>query len=504
MEREVKLSTHPGFALPDLGDEASGLSHEPLTERILTAVYWDTSDLRLTRSGHTLRHRSSSDGAENGWTVKLADEGAGPVLSRREVTFDGGPGHPPASAVSLVRALARAACLVPVGKLVTRRRRSHVVDGDGRPVLEIDEDEVSVFEGRRVAARFRELEVEMAPGTGPDPGLLDTVVQRLRAAGAGQPDPTPKIVRALGARALAPEDFVAPQIDAMSTIGDVVRAAIANGAGRWLHHDPGVRLGDDDEDVHQARVAIRRLRSDLRTFSSLLEPAWLVAIGEELAWAAEGLGRVRDADVLYDRLRRQAGALPAADAAAAAAVLRRLSAERELAREQLLTTMDTPRYVSLLDHLVQAAAAVPFGPDAGPERPAADVLPGLVLRPWRHLAKAVAALGGDPPDEALHDVRKRAKRARYAAEGAIAVVGRDARRLARAVAEVQEVLGVLHDAVVAEQWLRSSSARDVSPEEAFVAGQLCAVQHRQIDEARRDWRSAWKAAKVKKLRSWLA
>ena len=504
VEREVKLSAQPAFILPDLGDEESGLSHEMLTERTLTAIYWDTADLRLTRSGNSLRHRSSTDGAENGWTVKLAEDGAGPVLSRREVTFDGAPGHPPVPAVSLVRAVARGASLVPVGKLVTRRRRSHVLDGDGRPVLEIDDDEVSVYEGRRVASRFREVEVELDPGAGADTTLLDGVVKRLRVAGAGRPDPTPKIVRALGARALAPPEVVAPQVDAKSTIGDVIRAAIANGVGRWLHHDPGVRLGDDDEDVHQARVATRRLRSDLRTFASLLDPTWLAGVRDELAWAGNELGRVRDADVLYGRLRGQAGALPAADTRASATVLRKLSAEREVARSELLAAMDTPRYVALLDRLVQAAVAVPFGPDADPERPAVDVLPGLVLRPWRHLAKAVGGLGADPPDAALHEVRKRAKKARYAAEAAIAVVGKDARRLARAVAGVQEVLGELQDAVVAEQWLRSLSTHGASAERAFVAGQLCAMQQGLIDAARVAWRPAWTAADAKKLRSWLA
>jgi CHAD domain-containing protein len=297
---------------------------------------------------------------------------------------------------------------------------------------------------------------------------------------------------------------VAPPLDAGSTIGEVIRAAIAGGVDRWLHHDPGVRLGDDDEDVHQARVATRRLRSDLRTFASLLDPTWLAGVRDELAWAADELGRVRDADVLYGRLRRQVGTLPAMDARAGAAVLRKLSAEREVARHDLLAAMDTPRYVALLDRLVQASASVPFGPDAEPGRPAADVLPGLVLRPWRHLAKAVDGLGADPPDDALHEVRKRAKRARYAAEAAVSVVGKDARRLGRAVAAVQEVLGDLQDAVVAEQWLRCLGTPGGSVERAFVAGQLCALQHRLIAAARQDWRAAWKAADAKKLRAWLA
>ena len=82
---------------------------------------------------------------------------------------------------------------------------------------------------------------------------------------------------------------------------------------RLLRHDPGVRLGIDIEDVHQARVATRRLRSDLRTFQPLLDEAWADALRDELRWLGAELGRVRDAEVLRDRLRAAATTLPAPD-----------------------------------------------------------------------------------------------------------------------------------------------------------------------------------------------
>src|SRR5207248_914878 len=83
---------------------------------------------------------------------------------------------------------------------------------------------------------------------------------------AGEPDTTPKVVRALGPRALEPLPGQVSRVDADSTMGEVVRAAVGNALARIVGHDPGVRLGDDPEDVHQARVGTRRLRSDLRTF----------------------------------------------------------------------------------------------------------------------------------------------------------------------------------------------------------------------------------------------
>jgi CHAD domain-containing protein len=136
------------------------------------------------------------------------------------------------------------------------------------------------------------------------------------------------------------------------------------------------------------------------------------------------------------------------------------------------------------------------------QRPAAEVLPGLVRTPWRHLRRAVAALGDDPPDDALHEVRIRAKRLRYAGEAAAPVIGKPAKQLAAAVAEVQGVLGDMQDAVVAEEWLRKT-AMSGPPSQAVVAGILIARQRQQQEACRKAWIKPWKKASAKKRRAWL-
>jgi len=515
IEREVKLGAHATFMLPDLAkaaaggwggeDGGAGPTVVALGERSLTATYWDTGDLRLTRSGLSLRHRTASDGLERGWTVKLPAPGdGGPALNRSEVAYTGPDREPPGEAATLVLATVRGAPLEPVARLVTKRRRSHVLDAEGRVALEVADDEVSVMDGRRVAARFRELEVEVAPGEHDGDDLLPLVVRCLREAGAGAPDPTPKIVRALGPRALAAPDVEVPEIGRKATAGEVVRAAIAAGTRRLVAHDPGVRLGGDDEDVHQARVATRRLRSDLATFRPLLDEVWVAEVRSELGWLADELGAVRDADVLLARLRRQAEQLGKADALAAATLLRSLDAERAQARSRAGEALQTPRYTTLLDRLVVAGAAPPLT-EAADQR-ADEAVPSLVVRSWRHLAKAVDQVGEDSPDELLHEVRKKAKRCRYACEAVVAVVGRDAKQMGAAVAGVQEVLGDLQDAAVAELWLRSHAIGLTgagAASRAFSAGLLTGVQHQAATAARDDWRSAWKTASAKKLRTWL-
>ncbi|MDQ1373393.1 MAG: hypothetical protein QOJ09_731, partial [Actinomycetota bacterium] len=158
------------------------------------------------------------------------------------------------------------------------------------------------------------------------------------------------------------------------------------------------------------------------------------------------------------------------------------------------------RYADLVENLVHAAGAPRLTPEAADV--ARRVLPEVVRRPWKHLESAVAALGDAPADALLHEVRIRAKRARYAAEAVAPVIGKPATQLASALADVQSVLGDLQDAAVAEDWLRAAAASSRGSQ-AVVAGQLVAIQHQEMERSRRRWRTAWKAAAKKSLRSWL-
>jgi CHAD domain-containing protein len=577
VEREVKLDAGVGFRVPDFTGVWPGLSIRTQPAQHLNAVYVDTPDLRLIRSGLTLRHRTDRGTGRGTWTLKLPVPEHGAALSRRELNWPGTPGPVPAEIASLVRAYRRTASLGPVARLVTLRQRVLVCDRFDEALLEIDDDVVSVMDGRRLAARFREVEVEVV---GPAPeALLNAIVDRLRDAGAVPAGGPPKVARALGARAVEPPDVVPVTVRANTTMGETVRAAVAHGYLRLLAHDLGVRLADDPEDVHQARVATRRLRSDLRTFRAFLPEGWDVETRQELGWVAEALGRARDADVLLDRLQGHVQGLEADDARAAGTLVARLVDERDQAHEALLAVMDSERYGRLMDRLVDAAHELPplkvdalepapeaviepqpaTAPPEVTAEPAADaeamlepvalqgatlepggavvpvepVLPGdmltsaapgphtaapvveadrdatarqlaagVVAGPWRHVNRAVQSLGAEPADDALHEVRIRAKRLRYASEAVAGVVGKPAGKLARAAADLQGILGDFHDAIVAEQWLRSASQTLTVPE-ALAAGQLIALERAAAEKCRAQWHASWKRLHRRKLRAWL-
>ena len=284
------------------------------------------------------------------------------------------------------------------------------------------------------------------------------------------------------------------------TVAEVVRTAIAKSAAQLEAHERGVLDGDDPHAVHQARVATRRLRSDLRTFEPFLDEAWAANLRGEVRWRPWELGAVRDVEVMRDRLRGHAEQLPPGDADTVGHVLRRLDADREAARAILLASMRSTRYAELRAALAEAAKRPRLSRRAGkrPER----ALGQVVRDRWKKLKGAVDKLGPHPADEALHAVRIRAKRCRYAAEACAPVFGKPARRFAREMAAVQDILGEHHDGVVAGAWL-AKTAQECSPGEAFALGRLAEIEHRAAADARSEFTHVWRRARRQRLRAWM-
>lgn len=476
IERELKLEAGADFELPDLTEVADGLPVASLPPQSLVATYYDTEDLVLLRAGITVRYRTGED--DPVWTLKLPAKGADAFLARREVVCKAPEAPVPDEITGLLLARLRHRPLHAVARVETARREIEIRSGDGDRLVVVSDDAVSV-DGQR---SFREIEVERHESA-PD-ALVEAVVARLREAGASKGKGTPKVARVLGDRVDAPPEPAPVSLGKKARAGDVVRAAISDAVTRLLVHDVGVRLGGNAEAVHQARVATRRLRSDLRTLRPLVDEAWARSVRDELKWLAGTLGAVRDNDVLGERLREQG---------ADEALLSRLAEEGDAGRRALADAMVSTRYVALVDLLVEASAHPPLTSAA--KTRATKVLPDLVRKPWKKLRATVRALPSNPTDEQLHEVRIRTKQTRYAAEAAAGVVGKPARRFASALADLQSVLGELQDGAVAEEWLRASGHGDVT--------ELIAAQDRARGDARSQWRPAWRTVSKKKLRSWL-
>ena len=283
-------------------------------------------------------------------------------------------------------------------------------------------------------------------------------------------------------------------------VADVIREATARSYARLVANEPGLWLGRDPEAVHQARVAVRRLRSDLRTFSPFVERDWANNLRGELRWLGAELGIVRDLEVMRDRLRDHARSLPPAECETARRVVRRLDADREGARRDLLAMLGESRYAKLR-HSLDLASSRPQVNDRAREDARAALAP-VVRERWKKLRRAVDELGEHPPDEALHAVRILAKRCRYAAEAAVPAFGKSASRFADGIATVQDVLGEHQDAVVAIAWL-TKTAHECTPAEAYAVGMLAQVERDAATVARDAFPKTWRKAAKRSRRDWL-
>lgn len=392
----------------------------------------------------------------------------------------------------------RSALVVPVARMETERRAVRITDPDGNLIAELVDDEVSAYDDDHLALRFREVEVEAGPAARRE--VVADVVERMVVAGARPGAHRSKVSRVLGPRASEAGDLDVPELGEKPTVRDVVRAGLGRSVLLVVAHDAGVRAGFDPEAVHQARVGTRRLHSDLQTLAPILLPVWTASLREELSWLGDALGDVRDADVLLERHEWMVAALEDGQRGAGGLLVERLRGQRDDARARLLEVLDAPRYLELLDRLVDAVQRPALTSQA--DRKAAKVLPPLAAEPWHRLRRAVDALGQDPSDEDLHKVRIRAKRARYAAELASLSAGKPARRFAKAIAGLQDALGALHDVTVSEAWLRAT-AGEVPSAPAAVAHQLAVQERAAADRLHREWDAAWKAVDKKGLRAWL-
>lgn len=503
-EEEHKYGVPERFTLPDLAPALpDGGRLDRRGVRTLRATYYDTDDLRLARSGVTLRYRTGEDTSP--WQLKLPVPGDRPEDkdARTEVAVTGRAGTVPAELRELVTAWARGHTLRRVAVLRTARRPIGLLNADGDELAEVVDDTVTVLDGRRVVSRFREIEVELGDGKA---GVLKRVGAVLTDAGAERGALVPKLVRALGERATDPDDLVPPPTavqPAEGTAGAALARSLRAAVRRLLCYDPLVRQGADDA-VHQLRVCCRRLRSDLRTYRALVRRRWAEPLRDELRWLAGVLGGPRDAEVLRARLTRTAAADPLAplDEDAVARIDRVLAGREDEALATLAEVMRGERYLKLLDALVDAAASPQLRRAAA--EPAGEALTPPVAASWDTLARQAHRLNQDDPDEPWHRLRILAKRTRYAAEAVSAVNGGPARRFAKVVAEVQDVLGEHQDAAIAaEVWLGVADAAPDDPALVLTCGRLAERERAAVRAVRREFPAVWAAVDRPKRLRWL-
>jgi CHAD domain-containing protein len=498
-ETEQKYEAGPNVILPPLdGLPQVATVSEPEVET-LTAEYYDTDDLRLLLAGITLRRRQG--GTDEGWHLKLPAGTQGATVqmpvSRDELRLPlQRSGDPvPGELARLVLAYTRGVPLRAVARIETRRHRTTLRDASGTSLAEVLADEVTAqtLGASTTLSRWNEIEVEL---TGGSPKLLRAADELLRHGGLRPAGRSAKLERALASE--LPPARTGNWLTRRSSLGEVVLAYLDAQTARLKSLDPAVRR-DEPDSVHRMRVTTRRLRSTLQSFPMILPDRTTRHLLGELKWLGSILGEARDSEVLSERMRTELAGTPAelVMGPAQARLRAHFAPLQAAARSAVEEALDSRRYFAMLDELDRLLDDPPLTAEAADR--AAEAMPEAVARAYRRtqrrMHRAKRAPAGRSRDIALHETRKAAKRARYAAEAAQPVFGKKARRFAKRMKVVQSALGDNQDAVNARAAAREIGIQaHLAGENAFSFGLLHERAHRDTLEYQAQATRAWKRA----------
>ncbi|WP_278314830.1 CYTH and CHAD domain-containing protein [Lolliginicoccus levis] len=527
IERELKFEAGMDTAFPRL-DTVKRVAEARGPDRAqLSATYFDTPGLALSRARITLRHRTG--GSDAGWHLKLPGSGG----ARREIhspLTDLAAG-PPSDLLDYIQVHVRGQDLLPIAVVVNQRSTTTLIAKNGKALAEVTDDHVtglSVRPGHRHETHWREWEAELITG---DEELLAAIRDRLLAAGAHDSPCPSKLARTIGsltdapaegegddagtddaAAAVADPDASAPEEARFSrgTAGALAVNTLRAHRAAFLVHDPLVRANAPDA-IHQMRVAARRMRSVLRAYRPILDRTRTDPVESELKWLARVLGDARDAEVMQRRLAGLIDEQPAGTIAAATrkSLLRAQQETFDASFAAVAEALRSDRYFALLASLDSLLRAESFSRKA--EDHAEEIINKALLHLFRrargHVRDAAAAASQEERDPLLHTVRKESKRLRYAAEVADKKhVGKKPlkriKRVRNAAEDVQEILGEHQDGVITRALLDDYSGRAAAlGVPAVELARLAGYEQALADIAEARFKPAWKKLRkaVRKL-----
>jgi CHAD domain-containing protein len=515
--REVEwqmVSTDLGAVRRWLADHGTvdGLVLEPRSTLQIFDTYLDTDDWRIHRAGFALRIRSESGRAEA--TLKSLRSASAEIADRRELseTLENSQSeslrHSIGPVGTRVHAVSGAHALLPLFEVRTSRQRFAIRREDEAQQLgeiALDETVISRPHGEPQTSMQR-VEVE-ALTEAHEP--LQSLVKTLRSDCALEAASDTKYSQGLKSVGLAPgpaPEFAPTAVDASMVIVEVVLANLRRYLSAWYLHEPGARLGDNPDELHDLRVAGRRLDAILRQFRSSLPVAFL-RIRPTLKKVLRALGDARDLDVALSELETFGRKLPAADRESVEPLKQHLVSERGRARARMLSVLDSVSVQKNFQKLTSLLAAPSAASQQSPAELTRNVAPELIRQRYRKVRKGADLLTSDSSMEAYHEVRGRVKKLRYALEAVAVIYGKPADEMLRALRRWQEKLGVQQDAAVASRRLKalaSAPPKGIPPETLFLMGRLAehyasaAVRARKLHaKGYRKVRGRWKRLRMK-------
>lgn len=481
----------------------SGISISPGSTKDLVDTYLDTEDWRLYRAGYALRVRAKGDGVEA--TVKSLDTAVDSIRRRREITEalqDGSVEelfNSTGPVGTWVQLIAGNRPLRPLFEVHTHRKVLMVhLNGHTAGEVALDETAIPLGEDDE-PARLRRVEVEVDPVSLPG---LQPFVEKMRADCGLYPATSSKFeagLFALGLRPVGIPDLGSTTVDASMSIGEVTFAVLRKHFTVFLSKEAGTRLGEDAEELHDMRVAARRLRAAMSLFSEAL-PVRADRLRGELKWVAAALGEVRDLDVQLEQLDAWIEEAEPSDREALGALAAALRQRRNAARKRMLRVLNSRRYERFVASYISMLQHGPLRRSSASRTPVLAVAPDLISRRYRKVRKQGDRISKASPAEDYHALRIQCKRLRYALEFLSGVYGKPAKALTKPLVRLQDVLGLHQDAEVAVSHLRELSTtygRKLPPQAIFVMGEIAERYNQQAADLRKQFPEVYREIKGK-------
>jgi CHAD domain-containing protein len=492
-----------------------GLVLEPCSSLKIFDTYFDTDDWRIHRAGFALRIRSENGKSEA--TLKSLRSNSAEMADRRELsemlesTESESIARSRGPVGTRVHAVSGAHPLQPLFEARTSRQRYtvHAANND-KPLGEIALDETVISRPHgQPQTSMQVVEVEALTDAHES---LQTLVKALRSGCSLEPASHSKFSQGLKSVGLAPApppELAPAEVNASMRLDEVALANLRRYLSVWDLHEPGARLGDDPEELHDLRVAGRRLEAILRQFGTYL-PASLVRIRPTLKKVLRALGEVRDLDVALLELDEFNRVLPKVDQANLEPLKQHLRSQRSRMRTKMLSLLDSSAVKKDMDEL-RLGLAQPSGAAEEAGASALDVVSELIRTRYKKVRKGANGLTPESPTESYHAVRGNVKKLRYVLESVAVIFGKPATGMLRSLRRWQEKLGLLQDADVAGRRLRALAAvppKGLPPETLFLMGGLAAKHAQRALKARkrhprayRKVRERWKTLKSKLVES---
>ena len=463
--------------------ETSGLLAGAPKKARQISTYFDTPDRDVAKAGFSLRIRRS--GKKRVQTIKADGASAAGLFIRSEWERPVEDDSPILDYMTPLPALLGDAvgAVAPAFEVKIDRSSWIVVEGEATIELVLDRGEAVAGERRSPVC---EIELELKSG---NPAALFAFGRKIDAIAQvrlGVLSKAERGYRLTGAAAMAKAEPVTLSVGmtAVQAFGQIVQSCVR----QFRLNEALLPVNRDAAALHQARVALRRLRSAFSIFKPMIGDSG-AELRDELRWLASELGQARDLDVLLKR-------------AEAGPLYDRIATMREVAYDRVCETLSSARARRLMFDVAEWMAVADWSGTAGGEREGNRLARDFAVKALDRYRRKVKRKGRNLEqldDEARHEVPKSAKKLRYAADFFAGLFerkreGHRHKRFVKSLETLQDQLGTLNDLATAPKVLqRLGVAEDPDAADLMAHGkkgkllEATADAHEDFVDTKRFW-----------------